>query len=72
MFIEDFIVFGFGKGGKGFFQLDISKVISYLWKNEVLEIRVVYENKVNVRKFEVGYKIMEELLFFCILNFIFL
>ncbi|AFR98430.2 hypothetical protein C343_06408 [Cryptococcus neoformans C23] len=49
---EDFIALGPGKGGKGLPQSDISKVISHLWKNEVPEIRVVYENKANARKLE--------------------
>ena len=67
---EDFIALGPGKGGKGLPQSDISKVISHLWKNEVPEIRVVYENKANARKLEVGYKTTEESSSPCTLNLI--
>lgn len=57
---EDYIALGPGKGGKGLPQSDISKVISHLWKNEVSEIRTVYENRANAKKLEVSYKITEE------------
>ncbi|KAE8542910.1 hypothetical protein D1P53_000973 [Cryptococcus gattii VGV] len=49
---EDYIALGPGKGGKGLPQSDISKVISHLWKNEVSEIRTVYENRANAKKLE--------------------
>lgn len=51
---EDYIALGPGKGGKGLPQSDISKVISHLWKNEVSEIRTVYENRANAKKLEVS------------------
>lgn len=57
---EDYIALGPGKGGKGLPQSDISKVISHLWKNEIPDIRAVYENRANARKLEVSYKIAEE------------
>lgn len=51
---EDYIALGPGKGGKGLPQSDISKVISHLWKNEVSEIRTVYESRANAKKLEVS------------------